>query len=92
MLTAVTDLERFDLPLVGGQTMSIWACGYSRHPGELVFSVLADVEPADQESLQITGRSPTNPLRVDVIVARVPTELLAGEWWKDLPEWEHDAG
>lgn len=86
MLTAVNGFEEFRVPLIGGQTMTVWADGYSRHPGELVFSVLADVHPDDQAALDITGRTPTNPRRVIVSVARVPTALVSGEWWKDLPE------
>ena len=92
MLTAVNGFDRFDVPLVGGESMTIWADSYSRHPGELVFSVLADVEPSDQVSLHITGRTPTNPKRVVVTVARVPVTLVQGDWWKDLPEWQAERG
>ena len=59
--------------------MSVWADSYSRYDQALVFGVLADVEPEDQIGLDITGRTPTNPRRVIVTVARIPTAALADD-------------
>lgn len=88
MLTAVNDLTRFDLALLSGLTLSVWADGYSRFGTELVFGVLADVEPEDQEGLDITGRTPTNPRRVIVTVLRIAVAALADERWMDLTDNE----
>lgn len=67
----------WELSLVGGQTLEIWADAYSETEGWYEFCVLADAEEVEQSGLEITGRTPSNPRRVIVTVARVPQELVS---------------
>jgi hypothetical protein len=67
----------WELTLVGGQTLEVWADGYSETEGWYEFTVLADAEESEQQQLEIASRTPSNPLRVLVTVARIPHEIVA---------------
>ena len=67
----------WELELIGGQNVEIWADGYSEADGWYEFTVLADAEDSEQQQLEIAGRTPSNPRRVLVTVARVPQEIVA---------------
>lgn len=67
----------WELELIGGQTVELWADGYSEADGWYEFTILADTEDSEQQQLEIAGRTPSNPRRVLATVARVPTEIVA---------------
>ena len=66
----------WELTLVGGQTLEVWADGYSETVGWYEFTVLADAEASEQQQLEIAGRTRSNPRRVLVTVARVPQQIV----------------
>jgi len=66
----------WELTLVGGQTLEVWADAYRETEGWYEFNVLADAPESEQRQLEIAGRAPSNPLRVIVTVARIPHEIV----------------
>ena len=66
----------WDLTLVDGETLEVWADGYSETEGWYEFTVLVDADASEQEQLEIVGRTPSNPGRVLVTVARVPQQIV----------------
>lgn len=41
-----------------------------------VFGVLVDAEPEEIEQLLVTGRTPSNPVRVIIALARFPIDIV----------------
>lgn len=70
----VTSLDRWVVTLRTGTRLAIWADGFSEVHGEYVFSVLVDREPDEPglAAVEIVARTPSNPNRVDIVVARIP--------------------
>jgi len=64
----VNDLSRWEVTLVDGQVIEVWADGYQ---------VLADVDEDQQEDLLILGITPSNPRRVIVGLSRFPRKAVA---------------
>ena len=78
MLTHVTRIDRWHVKLQAGNTVEVWADGYQELDGDYVFGVLVDAEEAsDIDSLDIAGRTPSNPLRVIVALARFRIDDVA---------------
>jgi len=72
----VTDLSHWEITLLEGSNIEVWADGYQEIDGKYVFGVLADVDEHAQADLLITGRTPTNPKRVIVGLSRFPVEAV----------------
>lgn len=66
----------WELTLAGDRTLEVSADGYRETGGWYEFTVLADAEASEQQQLEIVGRTPSNPRRVLVTVARVPQEIV----------------
>jgi hypothetical protein len=64
--------------LVNGSVVEVWADGYSEVEGTLVFSILVDATPDEQQVLEVTGPSPSRPERVIITVARFPMVTVQG--------------
>lgn len=58
--------------LTGGALMHVWADGYSIVRGHYVFDVLATASVAYQAEVEVTVRTPADPERVCIAVARIP--------------------
>ena len=71
MLRHAVKINHWSVYLVSGQTIEVWADGYQELDGYYVFGVLADAEKeSDIDGLVVTGRAPSNPLRLIVSLAR----------------------
>ena len=59
--------------------MSVWADSYSAEDRDYVFSALVDASLEEQgyPDIEITNRTPSNPERVVVTVARFPRSEVA---------------
>jgi hypothetical protein len=73
----VTELVYWEVTLLDGHTVEVWADGYQELDGAYVFTVLADVDEEQQKDLLITGRTPTDGKRVIVGLSRFPRETVA---------------
>jgi hypothetical protein len=58
------------------EIVEVWADSVGECDGDLVFSVLVDASPDEQADMEVTGRTPTNPARVIVTVARFPSSVV----------------
>jgi hypothetical protein len=56
--------------------IEVWADSVGEEDGYFVFSVLVDATKQEQELLDVTGHTPTNPDRVIITVARFPTQAI----------------
>lgn len=65
--------------LTSGAEVVVWADAYSREGPEYVFGSLVDATVEEQESdgIWVTARTPANPERVEIAVARIPTAAVA---------------
>jgi hypothetical protein len=68
--------DYWNITLIGGALSRLLADGYSEADGAGVFSVLVDAEESEQEHLEIAGRTPSNPHRVLIVVARFPVDTV----------------
>jgi hypothetical protein len=73
----VTDLVRWHVTLNSGAVLTVWADGYSVTDEGHVFGVLAEVPVHEQVRYTVMGRTPTNPDRVAIALAVIPTDLVA---------------
>jgi hypothetical protein len=69
--------SRWQLTLSSGESVDVWADAYSEADGFYVFGVLVDVanEPADH--VLVSARTPSNPARMEVAVARFPVGVVS---------------
>jgi hypothetical protein len=74
----VTQLSYWEITLVDGGVLEVWDDGYQEVDGSYVFGALADVYQPMQNDLLITGRTPTDPRRVIVGLARFPVDAVRG--------------
>ncbi len=63
--------------LLGGSVIEVWADSVEGLAGpedqrDYLFGNLMDIRPEDQKGFDVTARTPTNPSRVVVPVARFP--------------------
>jgi hypothetical protein len=49
--------SKWMVTLVNGSVVEVWADGYSEVEGTLVFSILVDATPDEQQVLEVTGPS-----------------------------------
>ena len=73
----VNDLSRWEVTLVDGQVVEVWADSYQELEDDYAFAVLADVDEDQQEDLLILGITPSNPRRVIVGLSRFPRKAVA---------------
>ena len=66
--------------LVGGAEVTIWADSRGEEDGDLVFSNLVDAAEEEQAEIEVTGRTPKNPRRVVMTVARIPLDIVDDPW------------
>lgn len=69
--------SRWVVTLVDGSRVQVWADAVQGLAGpdddrDYLFGCLMDVDEAEQAGLEITARTPSNPRRVEVAVARFP--------------------
>lgn len=72
---------RWQVELHDGSTVEVWADAVTGLAGpdddrDYVFGVLMDVDPDQQPFFDVTARTPTNPRRVEVTVARFPRRAV----------------
>jgi hypothetical protein len=67
-----TEPSAWRVTLKSGSVIDVWADGFQELDGYVVFTALVDVERAPEDSILIMGKTPSNPLRLDVAVARFP--------------------
>jgi len=72
-------LELWYVTLKDGEVVSVWADSFSEDDGNYVFGALVDASRDEQEypNIEITNRTPSNPDRVVVTVARFPCSAVA---------------
>ncbi|MFD8594992.1 hypothetical protein ACFV1L_08320 [Kitasatospora sp. NPDC059646] len=58
--------------LQSGALIELWADAYTTDEGAYVFSALVRATEAEQAELDVTARTPADPSRVAIAVARVP--------------------
>lgn len=70
---------RWTIRLVSGTEIALWADSFQESPDEYVFGNLVEATPLEQTSpdLEITNRTPSDPQRVIVTVARIPASEVA---------------
>jgi hypothetical protein len=71
-------LPLWHVTLQGGALVSVWADSYSEEDRDYVFSALVDASQDEQgyPDIEITNRTPSNPDRVVVTVARFPRSAV----------------
>jgi hypothetical protein len=71
--------RRWAIRLVSGAEIALWADGFEEVAGEYVFGNLVDATPDEQTlpHVEVTNRTPSNPARVVVTVARIPIDAVA---------------
>ena len=72
----LTDLVRWTVTTTSGDEISIWADGYSTQDDDLVFGVLVRATVQEQARLPITGRTPSDPERVVIELARLSRAMV----------------
>jgi len=73
----ITSLDRWRVTLQTGAEIEVWADGYTEEGGRHVFGVLADVDPDEHDRLAIGGKTPSDPRRVIVTLAVIPSDQIA---------------
>jgi hypothetical protein len=72
----LTGLDEWIVTLCDGTNLTLYADGYSVGGGEHIFSVLLTASASIQEGLDIVGRTPSDPERVMVALARIPSTAV----------------
>jgi hypothetical protein len=65
-----TEPSAWRVTLATGPVVQVWADGYQEVDGYVVFTTLVDTERQPEDSTLVVGRTPSNPLRLDIAVAR----------------------
>jgi hypothetical protein len=75
-MRVLTSLDKWLVRLRSGSTVSIWADGFSSVGDEYVFSVLVEKREDEPglEAVEIVSTTPADPLRVAIVVARIPAK------------------
>ena len=63
--------------MADGTAIEVWSDGYSEVGECFVFGALVDATPEEQAVLDVTNRTPSNPLRVIIALARFPVSAVA---------------
>jgi hypothetical protein len=72
--------SKWCITLTDGSDVYLWAWAYSGRDdpsADYVFSSLMDVDVDEQADYEIDARTPSNPRRVSVVVARFPRAAVA---------------
>jgi len=80
--------RQWQVVLTDGSTIGVWSGCYGEADGYYTFEILADAAPEEQadDDLVIAGRTPSNPERILLTVARIPIGLVATIWTRP---WDH---
>jgi len=71
------------ITLKSGNTIELLADRFSQVDDEVRFSVLAEATNEEQAAVCVLGRTPSQPERVDILVAKIPQAEVAqieGGW------------
>src|SRR4051812_25954849 len=68
----ITAGGNWEITLGDGCVIRLWADGYQELDGHYDFGVLVDVEGKAPDTLVITNRTPSDPDRVVISLARIP--------------------
>jgi hypothetical protein len=68
----MTEPTRWRLTLTTGSEIELLADAYSESEGFYEFSSLIDTDVEPSAGIRVTGRTPSNPRRMIVTVARLP--------------------
>ncbi|MFF3852870.1 hypothetical protein [Micromonospora sp. NPDC002575] len=82
--------SRWILTLRSGGVMELAADAYSEENGQLLFNVLVEADADEQDQMVIDWRTPNNPRRVGVVVAKVPAAEVVDLY--TAPSWFDDGG
>jgi hypothetical protein len=67
----------WNITLVDGSVVRVWADGYQTEDGHHDFGLLVDTEGAELDTVSVTNRTPRDPDRVVISVARLPVTAVA---------------
>jgi hypothetical protein len=65
-----TEPSAWRITLASGSVVEVWADGFENEDGYVVFTSLVDADRPPETSTLVVNRTPSNPLRLDVAVAR----------------------
>ncbi|MFB9237894.1 hypothetical protein ACFFWC_20425 [Plantactinospora siamensis] len=68
--------------------MELAADAYSEEDGQLLFKVLVEADADEQDQMVIDWRTPNNPRRIGIVVAKVPAAEVADLY--TAPSWFDD--
>jgi len=70
--------SKWRVTLRSGDVIEVWADGFTSadQPGRHVFNVLVEVDEEPDPSINVVGRSPSNPHRMLIAVASFPSEAV----------------
>ena len=72
----IDSLSEWRVTLRDGHTLVVWADSYRQTDAEYVFGALADGTASEQAALDIDARTPTDPSKIVVVLARIPSDLV----------------
>lgn len=78
--------RQWRVTLRDGSVVGVWADSYGEREGHFTFEILADASAGEQtdRNLMISGKTPSNPVRIMFVVARFPAAAVAdiatGQW------------
>ena len=73
----ITELDKWQITLHTGATIEVWADGYQEIDGHYVFGVLVTSSEPPHSGILITGRTPSDPSRVIIALARIRIDTVA---------------
>lgn len=76
-MQTITMPSPWTVTLNDGSRLTVWATACSIEGDEYVFDTLFQAPLSEQERLDISARTPADPERVMVIVARIPVAIVA---------------
>jgi hypothetical protein len=72
----ITGLAGWEITLLDGVVIRVWASAYSVEDGNHVFSALLRVPVDDQDRVEVRAHTPTDPERVDVALISIPSDRV----------------
>lgn len=76
-MQTITMPNRWDVTLQDGSKLTIWATAFSIERDEYVFDTLFKATSSEQEEIEVSAQTPTDPERVMVTAARIPVAIVA---------------
>jgi len=72
----LTTVGEWEVVLTSGSVLRVWADGYQEIDGHYTFGILIDAEHDLSDTALVTNRTPSDPERVVVSVARIPVAAV----------------